>query len=32
MWVKEIRCEGVRGCGEKSNELTCCVKDRKLNE
>jgi hypothetical protein len=26
-------CEGCEwGCGGNSNELTCCVKDRELNE
>ena len=23
---------GLSGCGENSDELTCCVEDRELNE
>ena len=31
-WAEEIRWEGESGGGENSNELTCSVKDKELNE
>jgi len=30
--VGGLKILGQSGCGENSNELTCCVEDRELNE
>jgi hypothetical protein len=37
LFVLEQKVDGLKklgqlGCGENSNELTCCVEDRELNE